>query len=267
MALLEIENLSRHFAVRGPFGFRTGLVRALDGASFGLDRGETLGVLGATGSGKSTLGRAVAGILRPTAGVVRLAGEVLPPRRSLAMRARLQYAHQDPGAALDPRWTIRRSLHEPLVIHRDWSARRRAAEIEAILGAVGLGTDLLDRRPHELSGGQRRRAGLARVLLPAPRIAILDEPTAALDVPAQAAVLALLAELRARFELSCIVISHDVAVVGAICDRIAVMDAGRIVEIGPAAAVLARPSHPCTCALVAATPVIGGPRLTDRLIA
>jgi oligopeptide/dipeptide ABC transporter ATP-binding protein len=265
--LLNIEGLACHFPVRGLFGRRIGVVRALDGVSFGVADEEVLGIVGESGCGKSTLGKTIAGITHPVSGSVSLAGEqiVAPARHVPAARARLQYVYQDPSAALDPRWTLRRSLDEPLLVHTDWPQARRDAKVRDIVAAIGLPEALLDRYPHELSGGQQRRMGLARILVLAPRIVVMDEPTTGLDVSVQATVLELLRDLRRAFNLTYLVISHDIAVLSAMCDRIAVMYLGRIVEIGPTEQVLASPRHPYTRTLVASSPRIGGPRLTDDL--
>ncbi|MFI0843063.1 oligopeptide/dipeptide ABC transporter ATP-binding protein [Mesorhizobium sp. IMUNJ 23232] len=268
MHLLNVEYLACHFPIRGLLGRRIGTVRALDGVSFSVAAGEVLGIVGESGCGKTTLGKTIAGIHDPTEGSVGFAGEQIasPDRkRPVAVRARLQYAYQDPGASLDPRWTLRRSLHEPLIIHTDWPRQQREAKVREIVAALGLPQALLERYPHEISGGQQRRVGLARILVLAPQVIILDEPTAGLDVSVQANVLALLRDLRRMFNLTYLMISHDIAVVSSMCDRIAVMYLGRIVEIGPTKQVLAGPRHPYTRALLAASPRIGGPRLTDRL--
>jgi oligopeptide/dipeptide ABC transporter ATP-binding protein len=265
--LLNIEHLACHFPVRGLFGRRIGMVRALDDVSFSVADQEVLGIVGESGCGKSTLGKTIAGISRPVAGSVSLAGEqiVAPASRQVSARARLQYVYQDPSASLDPRWTLRRSLHEPLLVHTDWSRAQRDAKVQEIVASIGLPETLLDRYPHELSGGQQRRMGLARILVLAPQIVIMDEPTTGLDVSVQATVLELLRDLRRTFKLTYLVISHDIAVLSSMCDRIAVMYLGRIVEIGPTDQVLAAPRHPYTRSLVASSPRIGGPRLTDNL--
>jgi oligopeptide/dipeptide ABC transporter ATP-binding protein len=266
--LLEINRLACYFPVRGILNRRIGTARAFDNVSFSMAEGETLGIVGETGSGKSTLGKTVAGIRDATHGSVNFAGEPLGPlslRRRAAVRPRLQYVYQDPGASLDPRWTLRRSLHEPLEIHTNLSRKSRELKVQKIVAAVSLPLDLLERYPHEVSGGQQRRAGLARVLVLAPQIVIFDEPTAGLDVSVQATVLALLRDLRRRFNLTYLLISHDLAVVGSMCERVAVMFLGRIVEIGPTQQVLATPRHPYTQSLIAASPRVGGPRITDSI--
>ena len=172
--------------------------------------------------------------------------------------------YQDPGASLDPRWKVLHSLHEPLKIHTRLSRAEREQQVRAILAAVGLPNAHLDLYPHELSGGQQRRVGLARILTLRPRLVILDEPTSGLDVSIQATVLKLLRSLRETFALTYLFISHDLAVVRAMCQRLAVMYLGRIVELGETETVFARPRHPYTESLLAAVPRIGGPRVRRR---
>ena len=264
--LLEVVDLARHFPVRNAFGRRTGWLRAVDGVSLGVRTGETLGLVGESGCGKSTLGKTVMGIFRPTAGEIRFLGKEigrLSPRQRRRVARDLQYVYQDPGASLDPRWKIRRSLHEPLIIHTPLSAAERTAAVSEILRLVGLPDAHLDLYPHELSGGQQRRVGLARILTLKPRLVILDEPTSGLDVSVQASVLKLFRGLQQTFELTYLFISHDLAVVRTMCQRVAVMYLGRIVEIGETEEVFARPRHPYTRSLLAALPRIGGPRVTD----
>ena len=263
--LLETVDLVRHFPVRNAFGRRTGWLRAVDGVSLTVRAGETLGLVGESGCGKSTLGKTVMGIYPPTAGEIRFLGREighLPKRDRRKVAKDLQYVYQDPGASLDPRWKIVSSLHEPLKIHSTHSRAEREREIAAILRAVGLPDAHLDLYPHELSGGQQRRVGLARILTLRPRMVILDEPTSGLDVSVQASVLKLFRSLQETFALTYVFISHDLAVVRAVCSRLAVMYFGKIVELGETATVFAKPRHPYTQSLLAAVPVIGGPRAT-----
>ena len=263
--LLELVDLARHFPVRNAFGRRTGWIRAVDGVSLAVWPGETLGLVGESGCGKSTLGKTVMGIHAPTAGDIRFAGREigrLPTRERRAIAKDLQYVYQDPGASLDPRWKIVPLLHEPLKIHTRLSRAERHEQVRAILAAVGLPGAHLDLYPHELSGGQQRRVGLARILTLRPRMVILDEPTSGLDVSVQASVLKLFRSLQEAFALTYVFISHDLAVVRAMCARIAVMYLGRIVEEGETAAVFASPRHPYTRSLLAAVPRIGGRRVT-----
>jgi oligopeptide/dipeptide ABC transporter ATP-binding protein len=265
--LLEIVDLARHFPVRSAFGRRIGWLRAVDGVSLAVQPGETLGLVGESGCGKSTLGKTVMGIYTPTAGDIRFAGKEIgrlprPERRAVAKD--LQYVYQDPGASLDPRWKVVSLLHEPLRIHTALSRAERDREVRAILAAVGLPDAHLDLYPHELSGGQQRRVGLARILTLRPRLVILDEPTSGLDVSVQASVLKLFRSLQATFALTYVFISHDLAVVRAMCARIAVMYLGKIVELGPTEAVFETPRHPYTQSLLAAVPRIGGRRVTQE---
>jgi oligopeptide/dipeptide ABC transporter ATP-binding protein len=263
--LLELVDLVRHFPVRNAFGRRTGWLRAVDGVSLAVWPGETVGLVGESGCGKSTLGKTVMGIHAPTAGDIRFAGREigrLPPRERRTIARDLQYVYQDPGASLDPRWKVVHSLHEPLVIHTRLSRAEREAQVGAILAAVGLPDAHLDLYPHELSGGQQRRVGLARILTLRPRMVILDEPTSGLDVSVQASVLKLFRSLQATFALTSVFISHDLAVVRAMCARVAVMYLGKIVEVGDTASLFATPRHPYTRSLLAAVPRIGGPKVT-----
>ena len=179
------------------------------------------------------------------------------------MAPRLQYCHQDPGNSLDPRWTIRRSLEEPLIVHTQLGAAERTGRIQNLLRQVGLPQTHLDLYPHELSGGQQRRVGLARILALHPRLVVLDEPTSGLDMSVQATVLKLFNELREAFSLTYLFISHDLSVVRMMCDRVAVMYLGRIVEISPTEDLFSAPQHPYTQSLLAAIPDIGGRRVTD----
>jgi oligopeptide/dipeptide ABC transporter ATP-binding protein len=264
--ILRIRGLRRYFPVRGAFNRRVGWIKALDDVSLDVLPGEILGLVGESGCGKSTLGKTVMGIHRPDAGSIRFEGAEIAgiePRKNRALRRHLQYAYQDPGASLDPRWKIRTSLHEPLVIHTDLSAEAREKRVREIMAAVGLPETHLDLYPHEISGGQQRRVGLARILTLQPKVVILDEPTSGLDVSVQATVLNLFADLQRLFHLTYILISHDLAVVRMMCQRVAVMYLGRIVEAGPVGAIFDRPQHPYTRSLLAAIPRIGGARVTQ----
>ena len=264
-ALLEVVDLARHFPIRNAFGLRTGSIRAVDGVSLAVWPGETLGLVGESGCGKSTLGKTVMGIHGPTAGEIRFAGREiggLGRRERRRVARHLQYVYQDPGASLDPRWKVRRLLHEPLQIHTALSRAELQDQVEAMLQAVGLPDAHLDLYPHELSGGQQRRVGLARTLMVRPSLVILDEPTSGLDVSVQASVLKLFRRLQGAFALTYLFISHDLAVVRAMCQRVAVMYLGKIVELAPAAVLFADPRHPYTRSLLSAVPVIGGRRVT-----
>ena len=265
--ILSVRNLTCRFPIRGTFGREIGQIWALDGVSFDLAQGEILGLVGESGCGKSTLGKAIIGIQKPNEGQVVFEGRDIAgksPREAKEQRSRLQYAYQDPGASLDPRWRIARSLAEPLIIHASLSAHERSRKVADILDAVGLPASYLQRYPHELSGGQQRRVGLARILMLNPRVVILDEPTAGLDVSVQATVLTLFRDLQKKFDLTYTFISHDLSVVRAMCNRVAVMYLGRIVEIGVTEDIFAAPQHPYTQSLLAAIPQINGPRVTEN---
>jgi oligopeptide transport system ATP-binding protein len=264
--LLQVEGLSHHFPVRNMFGWQIGALRAVDGVSFEVRSGETLGIVGESGCGKSTLGKALAGIHVASGGRILFEGMDITGR-SAAQRRRvapkLQYCYQDPGNSLDPRWTVRRSLAEPLIVHAALNASDRDLRIAKILEQVGLPPTHLDLYPHELSGGQQRRVGLARILTLYPRLVVLDEPTSGLDVSVQASVLRLLKGLQRTFTLTYLFISHDLSVIRAMCDRVAVMYAGRFVEMAPTETIFATAKHPYTQSLLAAIPDIGGRRITD----
>ncbi len=264
--ILSLRDLHCRFAIRRAFGRKIGEIRALDGVSFDLQPGEILGLVGESGCGKSTLGKCVMGIQKLDDGSIVFEGRDivgLTPREAKEQRRHLQYSYQDPGASLDPRWRIHRSLEEPLIIHTDLDRSGRRAKVREVLAAVGLPETHLDLYPHELSGGQQRRVGLARILMLNPRVIILDEPTAGLDVSVQATVLALLHELQERFDLTYIFISHDLSVVRMMCRRVAVMYLGRIVEIGRTEDIFDSPQHPYTQSLLAAIPQINGRRVTE----
>jgi oligopeptide/dipeptide ABC transporter ATP-binding protein len=259
-------DLARHFPIRDAFGRRVAWLRAVDGVSLAVYPRETLGLVGESGCGKSTLGKTVMGIYTPTAGEIRFGGREigrLATRERRRVAKDLQYVYQDPGASLDPRWKIGPLLHEPLKIHTTLARAQRDREVRAILTAVGLPDAHLDLYPHELSGGQQRRVGLARILTLRPRLVILDEPTSGLDVSVQASVLKLFRGLQESFALTYVFISHDLAVVRAMCARIAVMYLGKIVEVGDTTAVFDKPRHPYTQSLLAAVPRIGGRRVTQ----
>ncbi len=256
--LVSTDGLVTRFGGEKPFlARRRPIVAAVDGVSLELNNGEILGLVGESGCGKSTLAKTVLGIQRETEGTIRLDGNIvsgLPPREARRQRRDIQYVHQDPGAALDPWWSIGRTLDEALAINGVSDSSERRERIDHMLDAVGLDTGFKQRYPHELSGGQQRRVGLARILGLKPRIVILDEPTSGLDLSVQATVLRLIRDLRGQFGLTYMFISHDLSVVERMCDRVAIMYLGRIVEIGEAVDIFSRPQHPYTRALLASAP-------------
>ncbi|MGH3740312.1 MAG: ABC transporter ATP-binding protein [Micromonosporaceae bacterium] len=251
-ALLELADLRKHFAVRGS-GWRKEIIRAVDGVSLTLARGQTLGLVGESGCGKTTLARTILGLHPPTSGEIRLDGHDLVAargRRLRRLRRHMQVVFQDPYASLDPKMSVHDIIAEPLRINRrPW--RDRVAEL---LQQVGLGADAGRLRPEQFSGGQRQRIGIARALALEPELLILDEPVSALDVSIQAQVINLLKRLQSQLGLSYLFIAHDLSVVRHICDRVAVMHLGKIVEIGPRDQVLGAPTHPYTQSLLSAAP-------------
>ncbi len=256
-ALLRAEGLVRRYETRhGLFG-RVVPVRALDGVSLELRRGETLGLVGESGCGKSTTGRLVLGLEAPDDGHVLFDGAAMPAAETpewRQLRARMQMIHQDPLGALDRRLPIGVQVEEPLVIHRRGDRAARAARVAALLEEVGLRPEHAARYPHELSGGQRQRAVIARALATEPELIVADEPISALDVSIQAQVMNVLAEAQARHGLALLFVSHDLRVVRQVSHRVAVMYLGRIVEEGEPDAVLRDPAHFYTRALVSAIP-------------
>jgi len=247
--LLRVENLRVHYPSK------LGLVRAVDGVSFSVRPGETFGIIGESGCGKSTLGRAVAGLMKPTSGYILLAGQAVPGTVSRMERARdVQMIFQHSGAALDPRYTIGRTIEEPLRVHRMGAAEARKARTLELMADVGLGPELVDRYPHALSGGQRQRVGVARALALSPRLVVCDEPVSALDVSIQAQILGLMTELQRKYGLTYLFISHNLSVVRLVCDRVAVMYLGHIVESGTRQDIFERTGHPYTLALMSAIP-------------
>jgi oligopeptide/dipeptide ABC transporter ATP-binding protein len=257
-SLLEIEGLVKEYPVRrGLLQRALGTVRAVDGVDLALRRGECLALVGESGSGKTTLGRCAVRLVEPTRGRIAFDGEDLLALRGGALRRRrrrFQMVFQDPYDSLDPRQRVGAAVAEPLAIHTPLDRVGRARRVGELLEMVGLAPDLASRYPHELSGGQRQRVGIARALAAEPDLLVADEPVSSLDVTVRAAVLDLLAGLRERLGLTLLLISHDLAAVERLADRVAVMYLGRIVEIGGRRNVLLRPLHPYTVSLLSAVP-------------
>ena len=259
--LVQVRDLVKHFPItRGIVMQRKiGAVRAVDGVSFDVGRGETLGIVGETGCGKSTTAKLIMRLLDATAGEVRFDGQDITRLRGArlkAVRREMQIVFQDPYSSLNPRKTVGSIIGEPFAIHGlepGKGARKRA--VQALMETVGLNPEHYNRYPHEFSGGQRQRIGVARALALRPKLLIADEPVSALDVSIQAQVLNLLRDLQRRFGLTLVFIAHDLSVVRHMCDRVAVMYLGKVVEIGPAEAVYDHPRHPYTGALLSAVPV------------
>ena len=251
-ALLSVRELAVRFdAPRGAF------VRAVDGVSFEIEPGSALGLVGESGSGKTTVARAIVGLQAPSAGSITLHGAPLGSVESGASRARrrhVQMVFQDPYSSLDPRRTTAEIVAEPLAIHGLLKPRERRLRALAALDACGLEAGFFRCYPHQMSGGQRQRVAIARALVVEPELVVCDEPTSALDVSVRAQIVNLLCELRARFGLAYLFISHDLAVVRRVCERVAVMYFGKLVEVGSREQVFGAPQHPYTRALLAAVP-------------
>ncbi len=258
-SLLEVKNLTKHYSVsRGIFSRTHHLVKAVDGISFALAPGETFGLVGESGCGKTTAGRCILRLIDTTLGEIWFDGKDLinlDKEELRLMRRYMQMIFQDPYASLNPRMSIRRILEEPLIIHRVGNKKERLERVSELLRMVGLDPALLNRYPHEFSGGQRQRIGIARALALQPKLIVADEPVSALDVSVQAQILNLLKDLQQKLNLAFLFIAHDLSVVQYFCDRIAVMYLGKIVELASSQELFANPLHPYSKVLLASIPV------------
>ncbi|MGB0388436.1 MAG: ABC transporter ATP-binding protein [Ardenticatenaceae bacterium] len=261
--ILEVKNLKQYFPIHSGFFQRVvGHVKAVDGVSFSMRENEVLGVVGESGCGKTTLGRAILRLYDPTGGQVWYRKEngeevevsAIDQKTMKLLRREMRMIFQDPFSSLNPRFTVKDIISEPLIIHNIAKGRELEDRVGRLMEAVGLNPNYMGRYPHEFSGGQRQRIGLARTLSLNPRLIVADEPVSALDVSVQAQVLNLLEELKDELGLTILFISHDLSVVEHICDRVAVMYVGKIVELAPVDEMLWNPLHPYTEALVSAVP-------------
>jgi ABC-type oligopeptide transport system ATPase subunit len=268
MALLDVRDLTKIYRQRHGFFGRATDVRAIDRVSFAVEQGETFGLVGESGSGKTTTGRCILRLIEPTSGQVAFKGQdVLGLDRRALREARrhMQMVFQDPYSSLNPRMRVEAIVEEPLVIHRIGTKAERASRVAELLAHVGLDPELRRRYPLEFSGGQRQRIGLARALALNPELIIADEPVSALDVSIQAQVINLLVDLQACFDLTYLLIAHDLRLVRHVCTRVAVMYRGRIVEMGTTEAVYERAEHAYTRALLSAVPQPDPDTPTTRL--
>jgi peptide/nickel transport system ATP-binding protein/oligopeptide transport system ATP-binding protein len=257
--LLEVEGLKKHFPIyKGVFSKVSGYVHAVDGVSFRIGRGETLGLVGESGCGKSTVGRTLLKLLEPTDGTIRVTGEDitrLAGESLLPYRRRMQMIYQDPYASLNPRMTAGEIVGEPLIVHQIGTQEERRKRVAALFERVGLRPEAVNAYPHEFSGGQRQRIGIARALALNPELIVGDEPVSALDVSIQAQIINLLMDLQDEYKLSYLFVAHDLAVVEHISHRVAVMYLGRIVEMTDKRSLFEMPLHPYTEALLSAVPI------------
>lgn len=270
MSFIKIENLKKYFPIKGGIlGRQVAEVRAVDGISFEINKGETLGLVGESGCGKSTLGRCILRLIEPTEGKIIYDGKDitnLSAKEFLPYRRRMQIIFQDPYGSLNPRMTVGEILEEPLVIHNLFAPRERAKRVQQLLDYVGLRKESVDRYPHEFSGGQRQRIGIARALAVEPEFIVCDEPVSALDVSIQAQVVNLLQDLQKEFKLTYLFIAHDLRVVQYISSRVAVMYLGNVMELTESKTLYANPKHPYTQALLSAIPEINPEKRKQRVI-
>lgn len=268
--ILEVNQLKKHFPIEGGILKRqVGSIKAVDGVSFRVNKGETLGLVGESGCGKSTTGRMLMRLIEPTEGQIIFEGREITTLSNTDMRnlrKDIQMVFQDPYASLNPRHTVERIIEEPLIVHRLGNREERKARVRELLEIVGLSSYHAKRYPHQFSGGQRQRIGIAKALAVDPKLIIADEPVSALDVSIQAQVLNLLEDLQKKLDLTFLFIAHDLGVVRQICNRVGVMYLGRIVELADTEVLYEAPKHPYTKALLSAVPVPDPDSLQERII-
>ena len=270
MPLLEVSGLKKTFPVKGGvFGGKKGEVVAVDEISFSIRKGETLGLVGESGCGKSTAGRTLLRLQEPDHGKIFFEGQDitnLPPEAMRKLRREMQMVFQDPFASLNPRHNVEKILEEPLIVHGMTDRKRRKERVDELLDVVGLSSYHAKRYPHQFSGGQRQRIGIARALSLHPKLIVADEPVSALDVSIQSQILNLMQDLQQDFQLTYLFIAHDLAVVRHIADRVGVMYLGRIVEMAPGGNLYENPKHPYTEALLSAVPLPEPKSQKERII-
>lgn len=269
MALLEVTNLKQHFTSKKGFLANKTIIKAVDGVTISIEEGKTLGIVGESGCGKSSLGRSILGLVQPTEGSIKFKGEEvigMSSKQMKELRKEMQVVFQDPYASLNPRNTVYQILEAPLLIHNIGNKKERRELIENLVEKIGLRKEQLSNYPHEFSGGQRQRIGIARALTLNPKLIIADEPVSALDVSVQSQVLNLMVDLQREMNLSYMFISHDLSVVQHISDKVAVMYLGKVVEIADVKEVYNRPLHPYTQALLSALPIADPLQKRNRII-
>ena len=268
--ILEVENVKKHFPIKkGVLSKQVGAVKAVDGVSFKMRRGETLGIVGESGCGKSTLARLIIKLHELTDGSIILEGNNLSKLSNKEMRSSrrdIQMIFQDPYASLNPRWTVERTLLEPMRVYKIGTPSERKKKVADLLNKVGLDPSYSKRFPHEFSGGQRQRIGIARALVLNPKLIIADEPVSALDISVQAQVINLMQDLQEQYNLTYMFITHDLSVCEHISDRVAVMYLGKIVEIASKDQIFSNPLHPYTMALISAAPEVNALQKKERIV-
>lgn len=268
--ILKADNLSKHFPLKkGVLSKTKSVVKAVDSVQFEIYKGETLGVVGESGCGKSTLARLLVKLYENTTGSIEIEGksiEQLDRKELKKFRRDIQMVFQDPYASLNPKWKIKRTLIEPLIVHGIGSKKERNDKVKDILNIVGLNESYAERYPHEFSGGQRQRIGIARALILNPKLIIADEPVSALDISVQAQVINILRDLQKEFQLTYMFITHDLSVVEHIADRVMVMYLGRVVEVSTTEKLFQNPNHPYTKALISAIPEVNSAKEKERII-